>query len=118
MSEKKFRYACDVEGYEDAWIEFDTSTWGIAEILDIPYIGHIERIRKYVPLYATNWHFKGQDGATIPFPKSTEYDIAWQLAFKRLGANSRNLWVWLGDSIVAALNEVIVPPKSNDEASA
>jgi hypothetical protein len=112
-----FRYACDVEGFTDAWIEFDTSEWGIAEILDIPYIGHIERVRKYVPLYATNWHVKGVDGAVVPFPKSKEYDLTWELALKRLGPQSRNLWVWFGDAVVAALNEVIMPPKSGAEAS-
>ena len=115
---KKFRYACDVEGFEDAWVEIDTATWGMYEILDIPYAGHIERVRKYLPLYATYWHVKGEDGATIPFPKSKEYDLTWELAFKRLGPESRRLWVWFGDSVVAALNEVIMPPKSRDEASA
>jgi len=120
MSEmtKKVKVDCTVEGFEKIWVEFDTSAWGLDDIIAIYTTGRLDLIVEYVPRYTTAWNMLAEDGAVIPLPKTKEYDITWKTAFKLLGPGGRVLWDWLGSAVIIAMGQVITPPKSGDEKSA
>lgn len=114
MPEKHAKIVCGVEGYTDIWIQLNVTDWGLHEFIDIPTCTWMERIQKYIPKYAVDWHMVADDGAIIPLPKTKIYDSLWQQAFKRIGSRtSQAIWTWLQAVAITAVGEAMTPsPKS------
>lgn len=109
------RIVCGVEGYEDCWIEYDASRWGLgvyAQLWGELKINQV--VTEFIPRYSVAWYMHDDDGVLIVHPGPGATSITWQSVWNQFGIeSSRFLFVWLWSSSLAAINEAMtLSPKS------
>jgi hypothetical protein len=114
MPKTIIRINCDVEGYEDFWIDYDVTGWGIDIATSVPYTARFSLLRNFIPKHSVNWYVKSDDGAAIKHPGPGKTDILWQSIWKQLGPKTgQALALWFCMSAYSAVGEWLDPsPKS------
>lgn len=112
-NERLIRVPCAIEGHEGDWIEFDTSSWGMAEHRQMYYASLPDCVRFWVERDSVNWHLTGDNGP-VPHPGRGADRAEWLSAYKAIGPVAGNaLWAWFGSSPILALNELLTVPKKS-----
>jgi len=112
-NQRIIRVACAIEGHEGDWIEFDTSTWGMAEFRQMGYMGLPDSVRLWVEKDSTAWHLSGDNGV-VAHPGRAAERATWLSAYKALGPDAGiALWRWIGSTPWLALNELLEIPKKS-----
>lgn len=115
MSEQPVRILCDVEGYGEFWIEYDVSTWTIEDFVTIPLQSAFGAVFNYVAKYVVAWNIIGDDGAIVPCPVRGAPWEMWQQSLGQIGPKtSRDIYVWLWSSVLAALTVASTPQPKSD----
>jgi hypothetical protein len=119
-NEQKVRIVCALEGYEDCWIEYDVSKWGLGVYTRLWGGMNINRVMtQFLPQYCTAWHLHS-DGTLVSHPGLEASDLVWQTVWDQFSVEaSRTLFVWLYSSALAAVNEAMTlsPKSAGDDAS-
>ena len=111
-NDRIIKLSCDVEGYEDDWIEIDTSAWTPGDFLVMIDGVSFPDALQYLRDCAVDWHLTGDNGL-VKFPGVTADDAAWDNAFRRLGPGGLGLMRWLCQTPSEALIVAIdLPSKS------
>jgi len=115
---RRVRIQCDVEGYEEFWIEYDVSTWGIDILTSIPYLPLYEVVSVFIPQHSIDWFVIGDDGAQINHPGPGKSKILWSSIWRNVGpVTGQALWRWLGVSVFSAMGEAITPDLKSAETN-
>ena len=121
MADKKqvVKVPCTVEGYENFWISYDVTTWGMAEYVEIPHTPLYDIVYEVIPRYSVNWYIKSDDGEIIAHPGQDASRKAWINVWRSIGVETgRAIRPWLSFSALTALGEAMsLPPKSDDSST-
>lgn len=106
---------CDVDGYEEFWVEIDVTTWGHAEFMEIWTTASVLVIMNYFEPFSTDWHIINDDGVAILHPGEKSSRAVWQQTYKKLGVvTGRKLNPWFGQACLMAVTEAMsLSPKSS-----
>lgn len=110
------KITCTAEGYENLWVEFDVTDWGLGvyfrlyKTLNIP-----EVITEFIPQYSTNWHMVDADGKAIKHPGRGASDEVWATVLDQFDVDtSRAIHGWLWTAALLAYQESLsFSPKSS-----
>lgn len=108
------RIMCDLDGFDDCWVEFDVSEWGYAEYLDMWTSAFPLVTMRYFEPHSTNWRMVSSDGVVVKHPGRGATRITWTSIYRALGVeNSRKLGNWFATACLMAANEALaIDPKS------
>lgn len=114
------RVVCGVKGYEDCWIEYDASRWGLgvyAQLWGELKINQV--ITEFIPRHSVAWHMHDADDVLIVHPGPDATSILWQSIWDQFDVeSSRVLFTWLWSSSIAAINEAMtLSPKSSGDGA-
>jgi len=112
------RVICNLEGHDDDWIEFDTSSWGLAEFRGMFYAPLPTMLRQWVERDSVAWHLTGEKSVSVPHPGRAAGEQRWLAAYRQLGAEGLKLARWLAFSAITAVYERMEPPKKSSVGSA
>jgi len=109
------KITCTAEGYENLWVEFDVTDWGLGvyfrlyKTLNIPDV-----ITEFIPQYSCNWHMVDEKGTAIKHPGRDASDEVWMNVYEQLGVEtSRAIHGWLWAAALMAYQESLsLSPKS------
>lgn len=114
--EQRVKVVCFAEGYEDLWIEYDVSSWGMGVYADLHGSMTIPQVvTEFIPKYSTDWHIINKDGTVIAHPGRKASKESWLAVWRGLDVEtSRAIYSWLWLSSLTALQESLaLPPKSS-----
>ena len=112
MPKQIVRVVCDVEGYEEFWIEYDVSGWGLDVFTSLPFTPFPQVVRNFIPEHSVNWHIVADDGAVVPHPGPGHTDILWDSIWKQIGPETgKAIYRWLALSSIMAMGQASTPSK-------
>ena len=115
MSEQRIRTVCGLDGYEDIWIEYDVSGWGLGMYYNLHAdLTKPQVLTEFIPRHSVAWHMENRDGTVIPHPGLHASEAAWAATWKQLDVTTgRTIFNWLTVSVFQAMQEAMaLPPKS------
>ena len=116
---QRVKLFCTVEGYEDAWIEYDVASWGFGmynRVFAGLNFGSV--VSEFVPAHSLDWSIANADGTAISHPGHIEDEEqraeVWQTVWEQFDVEtSRAIFDWMGFSPLLAAQEALrLPPKS------
>ena len=114
MPKQIVRVVCDVEGYEEFWIEYDVSDWGLDIFTSLPFTPFPQVVRAFIPAHSVNWHIVADDGAIVPHPGPGHTEILWASIWKQIGPETgKALYRWLALSTIVAMGQASMPSKKS-----
>ena len=123
-NEQRIRTVCGLEGFEDIWIEYDVSDWGLGMYYELHSdLTRPQIITEFIPKNTVAWHMENRDGTVIPHPgvysADGELDGKWAATWKHLDVETgRTIFDWLTVSVFEAMMEAMaLPPKSARDGS-
>ncbi len=107
---------CDVEGFGEFWVEYDVSTWGIKQFVDIPVQTAFGALHNYLAKYCVGWNIESDDGDSVPCPIQGAPWEAWTQSFEQIGPKTgKAIYTWLCMSVLSALTLASSPSPKSDE---
>jgi hypothetical protein len=110
---QKVRIVCPVAGYEEFWIEYDVSEWGIGTYLRLhsDEMSIAQVLREFIPRYSIDWQIINADGAAIKHPGPGRTEILWQEIWDSFGVELRELFSWFWMSAISAMSQAMTLSK-------
>jgi hypothetical protein len=114
MTRQIVQVNCTVEGYEDIWLKYDVTDWGVGVFTDLPFRSFAWTVRYFIPENCVDWLMRNDGGDIIAHPGSKASEEVWAEVWKSLGPEtSRAIYHWLALSALVASGEAMdLPPKS------
>ena len=112
-AENRVRVTCGAKGYEDFWIEYDSTPWTLATYVELH--GNTKSVydvlTEFIPEHSTDWLIRRTSGVLIPYPGHHASEEQWKAVWAQFDAQmSRGIFSWLWMSAVRAMNEAMTLP--------
>ena len=109
---QRVKTVCTEDGFEDLWIEYDASSWGIGTYNYVyGTLRPSQLVTDFVPRYSVAWHMRNQDGTIITHPGKDASKIVWSNIWNQFDvATGRAIQRWLIVSVLVAIEEAGTAP--------
>ena len=115
---RRIRVHCDIEGYEELWVEYDVSGWGFDVFVGMPSTSMFRVVTQYLEKDSVDWFIRSDEGTEIKHPGRGAARPVWDAVYKSIGpVTSQDIWLWFASSAFAALGEASIPSKKSSRGN-